>query len=595
MSVPRQAADASNRTMRSSKVPRLLKQVGGKTTSSSPAPSTSGSHHGASRRSPSTDAPPESSEDEAAPATTTQEETPRPIKKYDEKLKLLRDAERQVEEGLKAEVSSSRLREIEQQPTQSASAGSSMSKRDLGEEDEPDWISSQQPQKKKRMTYTKVPNIHVSKKSQSSHPDPPPPPQEKSSGPSFKIPKGSEWEDDEDRARPASGFKPLNLETGLDSTSQGQDGGNSPGFHSPPELNMSEADTNSGASTPTFKKPRLADIDISTDKALKSQLEGLQSNFRHPPDVKTDLFLVQKQKKRFIVPTTFTQMASNDPVPSSFISAPASASPAIFDDHETHYSSSSSLSSPRSAILTPREQEDFDADMAANTLAKCPMCGQPVKQALLEQWMAKKKTAVRYQRQFCKSHRKLDAEKTWRQRGYPNIDWSTFDSRIKAHFPRLERVLQNKESSFYRNALASSIKTGADRTLRQTIMGSGGDRLSAGYYGPKGSLRMTTAIITRFAPLLRRLSTTDPLLSKGGGVPQFVQMVMVPELTVLLVKKDMSVDDDGARVIIAESEEMGVDLNGDDDADAADVEHVLREAELAKEQQEARRDLRLYE
>jgi len=126
-------------------------------------------------------------------------------------------------------------------------------------------------------------------------------------------------------------------------------------------------------------------------------------------------------------------------------------------------------------------------------------------------------------------------------------------------------------------------------------MGSGGDRLSAGYYGPKGSLRMTTAIITRFAPLLRRLSTTDPLLSKGGGVPQFVQMVMVPELTVLLVKKDMSVDDDGARVIIAESEEMGVDLNGDDDADAADVEHVLREAELAKEQQEARRDLRLYE
>ena len=48
------------------------------------------------------------------------------------------------------------------------------------------------------------------------------------------------------------------------------------------------------------------------------------------------------------------------------------------------------------------------------------------------------------------------------------------------------------------------------------------------------------------------------------GVSNYVQGVLIPELAVLLVKEDMGVDDERARVIIRESGEMG-DLLYDDE------------------------------
>jgi hypothetical protein len=67
-------------------------------------------------------------------------------------------------------------------------------------------------------------------------------------------------------------------------------------------------------------------------------------------------------------------------------------------------------------------------------------------------------------------------------------------------------------------------------------------------------------IITRFASKIRNLTPSDRLM-KAAGVSGFVQSVLVPELTVMLVKEDMVVGDDDARRIMRESMEIGELLN----------------------------------
>lgn len=65
---------------------------------------------------------------------------------------------------------------------------------------------------------------------------------------------------------------------------------------------------------------------------------------------------------------------------------------------------------------------------------------------------------------------------------------------------------------------------------------------------------------TRFSRKLRRLAADDNIVKKAGVVP-YAQAVLVPELAMRLVKEDMGVDDDAARVIIRESIEIGEKVN----------------------------------
>lgn len=48
------------------------------------------------------------------------------------------------------------------------------------------------------------------------------------------------------------------------------------------------------------------------------------------------------------------------------------------------------------------------------------------------------------------------------------------------------------------------------------------------------------------------------------GVSGFAQAVLVPELTVLLIKEDMGIDDDAARQILRESMEIGDWVNSEE-------------------------------
>ncbi len=71
-------------------------------------------------------------------------------------------------------------------------------------------------------------------------------------------------------------------------------------------------------------------------------------------------------------------------------------------------------------------------------------------------------------------------------------------------------------------------------------------------------------IMSNFSSQIRRLAATDKLIS-SGGVSGYVQAVLVPELAVLLVKEDMSVDDEAARAILQESIEVGDLLNEEEE------------------------------
>lgn len=68
---------------------------------------------------------------------------------------------------------------------------------------------------------------------------------------------------------------------------------------------------------------------------------------------------------------------------------------------------------------------------------------------------------------------------------------------------------------------------------------------------------------------MRRIAPSDPLI-QATGVSGFIQTVLVPELTVMLVKEDMKVGDKRARQIIRESMAIGDLLNEIPD----DIVHV---------------------
>lgn len=70
--------------------------------------------------------------------------------------------------------------------------------------------------------------------------------------------------------------------------------------------------------------------------------------------------------------------------------------------------------------------------------------------------------------------------------------------------------------------------------------------------------------MTRFSSKIRKLAATDKLISVHG-VAGFVQAVLVPELTVMLVTEDMDVDDEDARKILRESTEIGDLLNKEEE------------------------------
>ncbi|PQE29165.1 RTC4-like domain-containing protein [Rutstroemia sp. NJR-2017a BBW] len=207
---------------------------------------------------------------------------------------------------------------------------------------------------------------------------------------------------------------------------------------------------------------------------------------------------------------------------------------------------------------------------------RCPMCNEPVNEQDLK---AFGEMNTRKQEKFCRSHQKKTAHTDWRSKGYPDIDWSVLDSRIEEHYVFIKKLIGGAPSH-YRSLFDERVKSGKDRNLLKSS-----SNLTPGYYGSRGLRMMSENIMNKFTPLLKERAPKDRLIAARSPTA-FVEAVVVPELTVLLIMDDMKVADEEARDILKESSELG-DLvneeikdvvkkrveNSDDENDEDDHEH----------------------
>ena len=226
------------------------------------------------------------------------------------------------------------------------------------------------------------------------------------------------------------------------------------------------------------------------------------------------------------------------------------------DSIKLQQSSSSDCMSVSSGLSTPPESPPK---------ARCPLCKESVEKSIFEETTGGNRMNIRQQAEFCKAHKIRSARGRWKERGYPDIDWRTFETKLKSLHPRLEKLLQGNTQSYYRNALEDTIRSGKNRTLKQALLqGEATECLSPGYYGSRGAKIMVDNIITHFSSKLRRIGRNDKLISTSG-VSGYVQAVLAPELAVMLVMDDMKTDQDGARQILQDSVDIGNLLHEEED------------------------------
>ncbi|KAL9607832.1 MAG: hypothetical protein Q9167_007295 [Letrouitia subvulpina] len=347
------------------------------------------------------------------------------------------------------------------------------------------------------------------------------------------------------------------------------------GFKQPPKAPPSKASPKSKNTAPRFVVPPQAPSEQSPSRNTRSRANINGTVASRPAELRS------VKDIRGLVGDV--QAHLNIPLDPPASSVTVSSGPSMDLDVDID---DSSLSTPLSSVP---EIEEFDASdeeleflkncatqRAESPKAKCPMCRSVVSRLFLEGYLNSDHLNLRQQARFCKAHKIRSAEQEWRDQGYPSIDWMGFEQRLATYEHEINDVLRGDRKSFYRNSFEDQVKSGKDRTLQQALVsGSGWEGLRMGYYGSRGARVIMDYIMSTFASRVRRLANSDKLIY-AAGVSGFVQAVLAPELAVLLVKDDMGVDDEQARVILRDSADIGNLLNEEED-------EVIRDAEEQEE------------
>ncbi|GAB7343497.1 hypothetical protein MBLNU457_1511t1 [Dothideomycetes sp. NU457] len=237
-------------------------------------------------------------------------------------------------------------------------------------------------------------------------------------------------------------------------------------------------------------------------------------------------------------------------------------------------------SPPLTASLpSDSEAEIEEIDMLPSS---CPLCGATVDETFKLDWelehAAGRRMNIKLQERFCQAHREHHAARTWRDRAYPDVDWTNLRTRFRKHNDHLEAIMDGKRHSTFRADLEGRVRANNRGKMKDKIeIAAENDKgSSVGYYGSRGAKLMVEYISSTFAGRLRRLGASDSLIAARGvvgGVSGYVQSVLVPELAVALVMEDCGVDTKEARQILLESADIGEALN------AEEVEKVDRGSE----------------
>jgi hypothetical protein len=235
---------------------------------------------------------------------------------------------------------------------------------------------------------------------------------------------------------------------------------------------------------------------------------------------------------------------------------PTFVAPAEIDGMQTSNSDIGSTSSPVLSDLdelsdteTINEELLADKNSLDDRMTKCPWCGDLVSEQALKDYSKGRRLNVQMQTRFCAKHKKETALDTWRERGYPHVDWSRLEGRLDDHRAYLTKIVNGKQS-FFRDILAEKIETGQARSLKKE------GNLNPGYYGPRGCKLMCDYLVEEFGESLKENATKDRVIA-GRGSAAFIQSVLVAELAVQLIMEDMDVSASEAREIMEESKAIG--------------------------------------
>ncbi|KAK5410936.1 hypothetical protein LTR06_005825 [Exophiala xenobiotica] len=238
--------------------------------------------------------------------------------------------------------------------------------------------------------------------------------------------------------------------------------------------------------------------------------------------------------------------------------------------------STSSLSSVDSMFILENEADMNEQIEPVEDRVRCPVCQRVVHDSIsLYIPENLRSLSFKQQQNFCSQHQVADAKELWEQRCYPDVDWEELEkSRIPAHLHSLKKLINRQTSSVYLDELDKKVKAakGNQKAIRQYLREGVVEVAKPGYYGPKGTRIMVTAITEALTETLKEALQSDAVL-RTAGVGGYVSAVLVPALTLRLVMEDMLLADDDVvegRRVLEESTNIGVLLNPDDD-------HIERE------------------
>ncbi|KAM5356206.1 hypothetical protein ACJ41O_002852 [Fusarium nematophilum] len=213
---------------------------------------------------------------------------------------------------------------------------------------------------------------------------------------------------------------------------------------------------------------------------------------------------------------------------------------------------------PTETFDTPKKPSRAKLRSLKDDLPSSPTKGSPPSQLIspskdtesdLAEFAKGRRLNVQMQTKFCRKHKKETAMKTWRERGYPHVEWQGLDHRFEDHREYLLKIVHGKPSHF-RNILADKIESGQARSTKKE------GNLNPGYYGPRGCRLMCDYLVEEFGELLKENAVGDRVIA-GRGPAAFIQSVLVAELAVQLIMEDMDVSAGEARKIMEESKAVG--------------------------------------
>ncbi|KAG9862404.1 hypothetical protein KCV02_g24496, partial [Aureobasidium melanogenum] len=136
-------------------------------------------------------------------------------------------------------------------------------------------------------------------------------------------------------------------------------------------------------------------------------------------------------------------------------------------------------SSPISSIC------DFDLEQTDKS-PRCPICGEKIEQEFWDKFqdeICHRRMNLRLQERFCQAHKARTADDVWQDRGYPSINWSALQSRLRAHHAHIHAILDGNYESPYYKQHAKLVSQSKGRSAGSAAASGRFTGLRAGYYG----------------------------------------------------------------------------------------------------------------